>query len=259
MRENRTKGIICLDDEYGFTYVVSEIEYIEREDESFTYIFRPNYSVIDLLESKLFQGIPGLDLDLRREEYVRDNIMPVFISERSPQKNRENLIELLEAVGMDYWNPLEWLIRTDTKYSGDRLYVERYEPIRQSFEVESASVLGTRSSIVCRKLLEHICRGDIVTSSEITINDDNRQEIYNLLMILYAKDKKYIDDRRRAGIATATANGKYKGRARTKIDSLKLAETISEYTAGELTGDEASSRLGISRSTFLRRVKESHG
>lgn len=256
MRENRTKGIICLDDEYSFTYVISEIEYIEREDESFTYIFRPNYSVIDLLGPGLFQGIPGLDLDLRREEYVRDNLIPVFISERSPQKNREDLIELLEAVGLDYWNPLEWLIRTDTRYSGDKLYVKRYEPIGQAFEIESVGILGTRSGIVCRQLLEHICKGDVFVSSEICINDDNRQEIYKLLITLYAKDKKYIDERRRSGIAAATANGKYKGRTRTKLDSLKLAETISDYTSGKLTGDEASAIMGVSRSTFLRRVRE---
>ena len=255
MKENRTKGIICLDDEYGFRYVISEIEYIEYEDESFTYIFRPNYSVIDLLGTNLFQGIPGLDLDLRQEEYIRKNQIPVFISERSPQKNREDLIEQLESVGMDYLNSLEWLIRTETRYSGDRLFVERHEDSKMTFQLSSIGTLGARSGIVCRKLLEMICKGLNIESAEISVGDNNRKEVYNLLMVIYTKEKKYIDECRRAGIESASAEGKYKGRSKIKIDSLKLAEVISDYQARKITGEEASKKLGISRSTFMRRMK----
>ena len=63
--------MICLDDDLGLTYRVSKIKYVLSEDESFSYTFTPNYSVIDLLTSNLFQGIPGLNLDLRKPRYIR--------------------------------------------------------------------------------------------------------------------------------------------------------------------------------------------
>ena len=50
MREIVTQGDICLNDDYNLTYKVAEIIYTEREDESFVYEIRPNYSVISLLD-----------------------------------------------------------------------------------------------------------------------------------------------------------------------------------------------------------------
>ena len=67
MREITTQGDICLKDEYNLTYKVADITYTEREDESFIYEIKPNYSVIGLLDTKDFQGITGLDLDLKKE------------------------------------------------------------------------------------------------------------------------------------------------------------------------------------------------
>lgn len=70
MREVKTVSMICVKDDYGFEYHISKIEYIEREDESYTYLFTPNYSVIDLLPSSIFQGIPGLNLDPLKADEV---------------------------------------------------------------------------------------------------------------------------------------------------------------------------------------------
>ena len=61
----------------------------------FTYVFTPYYEVIDLLSPPVFQGIPGLNLDRRKPVYVRDNRVPVFIGERAPNINREDLWHVL--------------------------------------------------------------------------------------------------------------------------------------------------------------------
>ena len=107
MREVTTSGLICLRDDLDIEYKIARIDFIEREDESFTYVITPCYEVIDLLGPPHFQGIPGLNLDLRKPRYVRDNLVPVFISERSPGKNREDLWQLLDHVGMKHLNQLE--------------------------------------------------------------------------------------------------------------------------------------------------------
>lgn len=254
MREIITKGTICLDDSYGLTYHLATIEYTEREDESYNYVISPNYSVMALLGAPLFQGIPGIDLNLRLDHYVRDNITPVFVSERSPQKNRENLVECLDECNMDYLNPLEWLIRTKSKYAGDPLYVCRYEEPR-TVRMSSIGTLGNRSSHICRKMLENICAGNDIESAEISVSNENRSSIYRMLMVLYSKDKVHLDRTRIEGIRNGAGHGNYKGRSRIEIDPLKLAEITEAYRANKISGNEAAKKLGISRSTFLRRIK----
>lgn len=254
IKEMTTSGDICLEGEYRLVYKIAEISYTEREDESFQYEFRPCYSVISLLSPKFFQGIPGLDLSLRKEVYVRENIIPVFISERSPGRNREDLWNLLAACNMDYLNPLEWLIRTDTRYHGDSLFVKNHED--RSINTRSVRNLGNRSSVICRKVLETICYGSNFSSDELTVDDSDRKEIHDLLLSLYGTERKYIDDQRRVGIRDAAEAGKYKGRKRIIINSPESYEVFACYENGSLSSMEAAEHLGISKSTFLRRYRE---
>ena len=125
---------ILWDDEFAITYRICRLDYEEWDDGSFEYRFIPDYQVIDMLDPSEYGGIPGLDLDLRREVYMRRNVEPVFMTERSPSTNRVDVMELMGEVGLDHYDRLEWLIRTNTRYSGDDLYVERFsEPHIVSF------------------------------------------------------------------------------------------------------------------------------
>ena len=254
MREIVTHGDICLNDEFNLTYKVAEITYIERDDESFEYEIKPNYSVIGLLDSKDFQGIPGLDMDLRKESYVRKNVIPVFISERAPAKNREDLWTLLKECDMQYLNQLEWLIRTNTRYSGDKLFVKR--PENKTLKTETINILGNRSAVICRKMLEVICYGDEVVSPTLTINDENRKQYYDLLIALYSTERKFLDSHRSKGIKQSAKAGNYKGRAKIRIDKLAAQEIFLDYQNKKINSAEAARLLSISKSTFLRRYKE---
>lgn len=254
MKEVKTDGWICMDDNYSFTYHIADISYIERENESFQYEIRPNYSVISLLPPELFQGIPGIDLELKKDSYIRENVVPVFISERSPGENREDLWTLLETCNMEYLNRLEWLIRTDTRYSGDSLYVINREP--ENIEVDTIEQLGNRSAVICRRVLEVICLGGKVVTADYTIDDNNRRMYYEMFLSLYRTEKKYIDKRRREGIQAVAAQGGYAGRKRMNVDSMKLREQCYEYERGRVTGEQAAKNLNISKSTFIRRYRE---
>ena len=226
MKEVVTRGTICLDDDYNFTYCVAGIRYIEREDESFCYEIRPNYSVISLLSDKHFQGIPGLDLNLKKAVYVRENVVPVFISE----------------------------IRTDTIYPGDGLYVCKKE--KEFLDISSIEELGNRSSVISRRVLEAICSGGEIVTRDFTIDDTNRKVYYELFMAMYRTERKYLDERRRDGIKKASAQGKYVGRSRIKIDKMELNDIFDAYEAGKVSGREAANLLQISASTFFRRYRE---
>ena len=254
MREIVTRGDICINDDYKLTYKVAEIIYTEREDESFVYEIRPNYSVINLLDAKDFQGIPGLDLELKKNSYVRENVIPVFISERAPARNREDLWELLKECDMQYLNQLEWLIRTNTRYSGDKLFVQK--PEDKTLELESIKLLGNRSAVICRKVLEVICYGDEVISPTITVDDKNRKQYYDLLMALYSTERKFLDSRRSKGIKQSAKEGNYRGRAKIRIDKLAAQEIFLDYQNKKISSAEAAKILEISKSTFLRRYRD---
>lgn len=259
MNQQTTTGIICLDDDIGLTYRICKIEYIIREDDNYSYIFTPNYSVIDLLTSDLFQGIPGLDLDQRKPEYIRNNITPVFISERTPGENREDLWHLLEKNGMQYLNRLEWLIRTDTRYGGDRFYVIRYPGSDRGQNITFQKIEDTekRSVSTIKKLLVEICAGNNITDDGFSINDHTRKQYYSLLIALYKKEKHYLDSQRVKGIKNSAENGNYRGRTPIPIDETKLNEVINTYRRGMTTADEAAENLGVSKSTFFRKLRES--
>ncbi|MDD2393797.1 MAG: hypothetical protein PHN99_08510 [Eubacteriales bacterium] len=257
MNQITTSGIICLRDDLGLEYRVAEITYTEKADGSFSYVFTPNYSVIDLLSPPEFQGIPGLDLDLRKPQYIRENMTPVFISERSPGENRENLWELLEEVGMKYLNRLEWLIRTTTRYSGDRMYVKRLtdEDLKHCVTIHDPGIYE-RAVMICERILKIICYGNDVRTDGFSIDDSNRKAFYSLLIPLYRNEKFYSKQRRVMGISDSVAAGKYRGRKRIQIEDTKAFEVFRGFRSGRITESEALKILNVSRATFYRRLKE---
>lgn len=252
-----TTGLIVLTDNLHIEYKIAKVVYTEYENGEFKYDFYPYYSVIDLLGPDLFQGIPGLNLDKRKTCYTRKNVVPTFISERAPSKNRENLWELLEEVGMDYLNQLEWLIRTDTHYSGDRLYVRRFELSDEKQKVEyPVSTSNYRAKNMSHDLLVHICHGDDILLERAEINDTNRLAFYCILFNMYKNESEYRNSRLREGVAVAKEKGLYRGRKKKKISLPKIYEVRKKLKNGDITEEQAMKKLGVSRATMFRRFKE---
>lgn len=258
MKEHKVEGLICLKDDLGIEYMVSGIEYILWENEEFEYRFIPNYQIIDLLDSSVFQGIPGLDLSLREYSYTRRNRVPVFISERTPAANREDLWNLLEDCDMQYLNPLEWLIKTDTKYIGDRLYVRKaeYENIYCQKIIDTKALKLNRTVDIIRKLLDYICFGYDVEYDGFIISQSNRKDCYNLLYRLYKKETKHLKQLQKDGIEKARTEGKYRGRKSIQVDDTKLFEVCRKYKNKQISANEAARLLNMSKSTFFRRLKK---
>lgn len=258
MKEHKVEGLICLKDDLGIEYKVSRIEYIIWENGEFEYRFIPNYQIIDLLDSSVFQGIPGLDLSLRQNIYIRRNRIPVFISERTPAANREDLWNLLEDCDMQYLNPLEWLIKTDTKYIGDRLYVRKDESenVYCLKTVDTDTSKLNRTVDIIRKILDYICFGYDVVYDGFIIGQSNRKDCYNLLYRLYKKETKHLKQLQKDGIEKAKAEGRYRGRKGLQVDDTKLFEVCKKYRNKQISANEAAHLLNMSKSTFFRRLKK---
>lgn len=66
-------------------------------------------------------------------------------------------------------------------------------------------------------------------------------------------EREYILQRQREGIEIAKQHGKYKGRK--PIEHPDFDEVVSRWKKGEITAAEARRRLGMSKTTFYRKVK----
>ena len=189
MNKKTFEGSITIEHE-GITYYVSDLSYTIWEDDSFEFVFTPNYFVIDLLPTSVFQGIPGLNLDERKEKYVRKNIMPTFISERVPQKNREDFFELLKEAGMDYLNPIEYLLKTKKQYSGDPLKLKE-KNVKTLANINELSVKNNTFGLT-KVILDNLAKGNNVFYEGSIIDDTNRKVFFNVLHALYAKALKEV-------------------------------------------------------------------
>ncbi len=67
-------------------------------------------------------------------------------------------------------------------------------------------------------------------------------------------EREYIKERQREGIEIAKEQGKYKGRPEKKLENFE--EIYYKWKYEKLTAVGASRQLGISRSTFYRKVAE---
>ena len=135
-----------------------------------------------------------------------------------------------------------------------------------------------------RQMLEFVREGDVVVVESISRFARNTRDLLELVERLTAKgvefvsrkeaidtttpsgkfmltifgavaelEREYILQRQKEGIAIAKANGSYKGRPPTACPDFDRVVTL--WQSGEVTAQEAARRLGISPSTFYRKLK----
>lgn len=271
----RNSGIIYAVDRSGDKYAVSRVDFERFDEQNFQYVFSPEWSVIDTLPASIFQGIPGLDMSLRLERYYRVNMTPYFISERTPSEGREDLWELLDEVGLDYYDRFEWLLRSNMRCGTDNLIVERAEePRRIIFESidllpanlqpnDCVSIKGLHSiattSHQLRQYLLQILRSGAQLwdeSEDRIISESESSMLMKLLMLQESLDNKRNKERHSEGVARAKSAGKYTGRKKLSVDPNLFDWIAADFDKKRISEDEALRRLGISRSTFYRRLKE---
>ncbi len=255
-KQHVTKAQLCLNGRGGFTYVLAQVEYIVRSDDTFTYLLTPDYGVIDLLDPPDFQGIPGFNLEKRKDVYARENRTPTLIADRAPMQNREDLQQLLRACDMDYWDPLEWLILTPTRYIGDKFWFRAVPeaPMQNppALDIESAIVNAVNSPQAVAAILKAICESaDLAVHGE-KLGDSQKSILYRTLMPLYEKMQRRFTRAEKSGSEMPVKAG----RKRKPVDELMLREAVSRFHAKEWSAEQAAESLDIGVATFYRRMKE---
>ena len=267
-------GIIKAVMKNGEKISVAQIDYQEFDEENFQYVISPYWEIVDGLPASVFQGIPGIDMDLRLETYYRVNYIPTFIAERTPSENREDLWEILESVGLDYYDRFEWLIRTPMRAANDNLIVERRRT-KQVVEkyttgilsnlqygdkviVDSMEAIADTTAGFADEIFTVITNGvDIISESgQMLVDITTRSSMIPIIIAQKIIAQREYAKNRRSGIEQAKKQGKYTGRKPIEVDEKVLRQVNQELKAGLISVEEAMKRTKIrSKSTFYRKVR----
>ena len=266
-------GIIKAVMKSGDKISVAQIDYQEFDEENFQYVICPYWEIIDGLPACVFQGIPGIDMDLRLEKYYWVNYIPTFIAERTPSENREDLWEILESVGLDYYDRFEWLLRTTMRSANDNLIVERKRESKvvQEFFTEDPLQYGDRIVVDSMEAIADTTVGfadriftvvtngvDLVSSSgQVLVDSQTRAAMVPIVVTQRMIIRREQADNRRDGIEQAKKEGKYTGRKPIEVDEEVLRQVKQELKEKLITVEEAMRRTKIgSKSTFYRKLKQ---
>lgn len=267
-------GIIKAVMKSGEKISVAQIDYQEFDEENFQYVISPYWEIVDGLPASVFQGIPGIDMDLRLEKYYRVNYIPTFIAERTPSENKEDLWEILESVGLDYYDRFEWLLRTTMRAANDNLIVERrrMSQVVEEFTAGMLSALQYGDKIVVDSMEEIadtaagftdgiftvVTNGvDIISQSgQVFVAAMTRAAMVPIVVTQRMIIRREHSANRRDGIEQAKKNGKYTGRKPIDVDEKVLRQVNQELKDGLITVEEAMRRTKIgSKSTFYRKIR----
>lgn len=222
-------------------FKVARLTYELFENEAFQFSFEPYYDVLDALPTV---SIPGIDLSLRLPIYYRSNIIPVFVSERIPPKNRVNLEAELQQSGLSYWHPFLLMLDAKRVYGGDRLSVKS-----ESFYAERLAALQKSEDIyrvISATLLRLAARERFVMDS-VLVDAQNRTLLIQNYLYLNAFVAKYYDRKSKA----------YRRTRRKPISMLTLKEIRRLQEAGVISVEDAVQQSGAgSKSTYYRRLRE---
>ena len=267
-------GIIKAVMKSGEKISVAQIDYQEFDEENFQYVISPYWEIVDGLPASVFQGIPGIDMDLRLKDYYRVNYIPTFITERTPSENREDLWELLESVDLDYYDRFEWLLRTKMRAANDNLIVERrrtnetvvhfISDIIANLQygdkviVESLESIADTTAGLTDGMFNIVTSGiDVVTESgQVLVDATTRAAMIPYMVAQRIMSRRERISHQQAGIEQAKKDGKYAGRKPTPVDENVLRQVAKELDEGIITVEEAMKRTKInSRSTFYRKLR----
>jgi DNA invertase Pin-like site-specific DNA recombinase len=248
---------------------IGRITYEAFENRAFRYTITPFWNIIDTLSSDVFQGIPGIAMELRKEHYYRVNKVPVFILARTPAQQDD-------YTGVARF---QWLLESKLRASCDNLLVVSVKKNGQSAVISDRKqlkefvnsgqygdeavitglqVLG-RNSGECTKMLYRLMHAGITLHSlqeklRLTVSD--YKGFLPILATMYEADLKKRRQEQREGIEQAKERGVYHGRKKLSTDEEFFRNIAIRFKNKEIPLEEALEITGFSKSTFYRRMRE---
>ncbi len=271
----RSVGIIKATDANKNRYNIAELAFERYDEQNFQYVFTPYWKLIEFLPKEIFSDIPGIDMSIKKEHYYRVNMTPSFISKRTPGRGREDIKRLLEEVELDYYDRFEWLLRTDRICGDDNFVVERKRETAKTFvqpDIATINEMQPGDKVVLHELCDiapnrnglseavfRLLQSGVtihIEVDDITFSVESEKNTLYVLERMMAYNKQFRAMSQQKGITKAKEEGKYKGRKRIAVDMLLFADVVEKFEKGLLVEQQALESMGMSRSTFYRRMRE---
>jgi len=199
------------------------------------YEIYPYWEIIEGLCDEIFQGIPGVDLEQKQESYT--------VSADAFETSEKLIVESCtsgQAVKKYKGGDV-----SDLKY-GDKVIIEDF------------TVMGDSATQLKKNIFDLVVNGVEIAGygGKTFVDASNRATFVSILTLQRMLEYRDGQEKRRAGIERAKAEGKYQGRKPIAVDQDALKQVAEELEAGKISVKEAMERTGItSRSTFYRKLK----
>ena len=217
---------------------IGRIEYDQLGGDRFEYVITPYWEIIDGIPSEIFSELTGVDLEARQEEYHFKNEIPAFLEE-------ENNLVVEKTISGQAVKKYKGGDISDLKY-GDKVIIEDF------------SVMGDTATLLKKNIFDLVVNGVEIAGygGKSFVDASNRATFVSILTLQRMLEYRDGQEKRRAGIERAKAEGKYQGRKPIAVDQTALKQVAEELEAGKISVKEAMERTGItSRSTFYRKLK----
>ena len=129
---------------------------------------------------------------------------------------------------------------------GDTVVVESYSRIARSTN-DLIKILDTLQN----KGVQFISKKESIDTTT-----SSGRLMFTIFAGLSQFERECMLERQAEGIVEAKKAGKYKGRKPLEIDTDKFKNVYQKWKSGQLTATAAQKQLGLSPSTFYRRIKE---
>jgi DNA-binding NtrC family response regulator len=151
---------------------------------------------------------------------------------------------------MDHLNRLEWMIRTKRTYMGDD-FVTKPLGFDNDPGFDDSNLYAREASIL--RMLG--MRKKIVIDG-VVFKDADRPALLKSHILDYERMEKARRSAIEAGQKKAKAAKRYKGRKRSVIPEPLFEDVLHSVNAGLISKEEAAKKLGVSRMTLYRRIKQ---
>ena len=217
---------------------IGKIEYDKLGGDKFEYVVTPYWEIIDGVPAEIFGGLSGIDLEARQDEYRFKNEVPSFLDE-------ENNLVVEKTISGQAVKKYKGGDISDLKF-GDKVIIDDF------------AVMGETAAELKKNIFDLVVNGVEIAGygGKSFVDASNRATFVSILSLQRMMEYRDGQEKRRAGIERAKAEGKYQGRKPIDVDQTELRLVAEELEAGKISVKEAMERTGItSRSTFYRKLK----
>lgn len=132
---------------------------------------------------------------------------------------------------------------------------------RTTFEKMRPQLIQEKGCVCANCHVE--CGNDIIFHHVVPLSVGGTNNISNIVPvcqscdgIIHSLDRTNWKALQRAGIEKAKAEGKYTGRKPMDLNKEQFAAMVADYRAGKRTATSIFTELGISATTFYRKIKQ---